>query len=275
MSQETVTSKDGTPIACWRSGEGPPLVLVHGTAADHGRWRPVLSAFEERFTVCTVDRRGRGGSGDSEDYALEREFEDVAAVVDSLGESVNLLGHSYGALCALEAALLASNVRQLVLYDPGIEVAGQEIYPHEVIERLEELLGAGDRDGVVATTMREVAGLPPETVEYMRSQPVWQARVDAAHTIPRELRAVKAYSLDPERFRDLGVPTLLLSGGDSPAALRKAAEAVDEVLPDSRIVVMQGQGHAAMDTGTDLFTTEVLRFLTSQSALQRADRARR
>jgi hypothetical protein len=92
----------------------------------------------------------------------------------------------------------------LVLYDPGIEVAGEEIYPPEVIERLEALLGAGDRDGVVATTMREVAGLPPETVEYMRSQPAWQARVGAAHTIPRELRAVKAYRFDPERFADLG-----------------------------------------------------------------------
>jgi pimeloyl-ACP methyl ester carboxylesterase len=261
MSQETVTSKDGTRIACWLSGEGPPLVLIHGTAADHGRWRPVLPAFEERFTVCAVDRRGRGGSGDSNGYAIEREFEDVAAVVGSLGEPVNLVGHSYGALCALEAALLARNVRKLVLYDPGIEVAGQEIYPHEVIERLEALLGAGDRDGVVATTMREVAGLPPETVEYMRSQPVWQARVDAAHTIPRELRAVKAYRLDPERFGDLGVPTLLLSGGDSPVALRKAAEAVDEMLSDSRLVVMPGHGHAAMDTGTDLFTTKVLRFL--------------
>jgi pimeloyl-ACP methyl ester carboxylesterase len=263
MSQESATSKDGTPIAYWRSGEGPPLVLVHGTAADHGRWSPVLPAFEERCTVYAVDRRGRGGSGDSDDYAIEREVEDMAAVVDSLGEPANLLGHSYGALCALEAALLTRNVRRLVLYDPGIEVVGEEIYPHEVIERLEVLLEAGDRDGVVATTMREVAGLPPEVVEYMRSQPVWQARVAAAHTIPRELRAVKAYRFDPERFRDLGVPTLLLSGGESPAALRKAGEAVDGALPDSRIVVMPGQGHAAMDTGTDLFTTEVLQFLES------------
>src|SRR5919112_6823061 len=261
MSQETGPSVDGTPIAYWRSGEGPPLVLVHGTAADHSRWASVLPAFEQRFTVYAIDRRGRGGSGDSNDYAVEREFEDVAAVVDSLGESAVLLGHSYGALCALETALLTRNVRKLVLYDPGIEVVGEEIYPHEVIERLEALLRARDRDGVVATTMREVAGLPLETVEYMRSQPVWQARVDAAHTIPRELRAVKAYRLDPERFGDLGVPTLLLSGGDSPAALRKAAEAVDEMLPDSRLVVMPGQGHAAMDTGTDLFTTKVLRFL--------------
>jgi pimeloyl-ACP methyl ester carboxylesterase len=261
MSQGTVTSIDGTPIAYLRRGEGPPLVLVHGTAADHSRWAPVLPAFKQRFTVYAIDRRGRGGSGDSEDYAIEREFEDVAEVVDSLGESVNLLGHSYGALCALEAALLTRNVRKLVLYDPGIEVAGEQIYPPEVIERLEALLGARDRDGVVATTMREVAGLPPETVEYMRSQPVWQARVDAAHTIPRELRAVKAYRLDAERFGDLGVPTLVLSGGDSPAALRKAGKDVDEALPNSRIVVMPGHGHAAMDTGTDLFTTKVLRFL--------------
>jgi pimeloyl-ACP methyl ester carboxylesterase len=261
MDLRKATSTDGTSIACWCSGDGPPLVLVHGTAADHSRWRPVLPAFEERFTVCAVDRRGRGDSGDSEDYAIEQEFEDVAAVVDSFGEPANVLGHSYGALCALEAALLTQNVRKLVLYDPGIEVAGEEIYAPDVIERLEALLEAGDRDGVVATTMREVAGLPPETVEYMRSQPAWQARLNAAHTIPRELRAIKAYSLDAERSGALGVPTLVLSGGDSPAALKKAAEVVDEVLPDSRIVVMPGQGHAAMDTGTDLFTTEVLRFL--------------
>ena len=153
----------------------------------------------------------------------------------------------------------------MVLYDPGIEVAGEEIYPPEVIERLEALLEVGDREGVVVTFMREVAGLPPETVEYMRSQPAWQALVAAAHTIPRELRAGKAYRLDPERFRDLGVPTLMLSGGESPAALRKAGEAVDGALPDCRIVVMTGHGHAAMDTGTELFTTEVLRCVEAPS----------
>ena len=126
------------------------------------------------------------------------------------------------------------------------------------------MLEAGDRDGVVATFMREVAGLPPEAVEYMRSQPAWQARMAAAHTIPRELRAVKAYRFDSQRFRELEVPTLVLSGDESPVALRKAAEAVDETLPDSRIVVMTGQGHAAMDTATDLFVSEVLSFLASE-----------
>jgi pimeloyl-ACP methyl ester carboxylesterase len=258
---DTITTEGGTPLAYWRSGKGPPLVMVHGTAADHSRWRPVLPALEEHFTVYAVDRRGRGGSGDSERYEIEREFEDVAAVVDSLGGPVNVLGHSYGGLVALEGALLTENVHKLVLYDPGIEVGGEEIHTHEVIERMEAMLEAGDRDGVIETTMREVAGLPPETVEYMRTLPVWQARADAAHTIPRELRAIKSYRFDPERFESLGTPTLLLSGGDSPAALRKAAVAVDGALSDSRLVVMEGQGHSAMDTGTDLFTAEVMRFL--------------
>jgi pimeloyl-ACP methyl ester carboxylesterase len=257
MAQERVTSSDGTPIASWRSGDGPPLVLVHGTSADHSRWAPVLPAFEQRHTVHAVDRRGRGASGDAEDYAIEREFEDVAAVVDSLGDPVILLGHSFGGLCALEAALLSGNIRILVLYEPASDA---ESHSPGVTERLEALLQAGDRDEVVATMAREVAGVSPEVVASTRSQPVWQARVAAAHTIPRELRAVGTYRFDPQRFRDLAVPTLLLSGGESPPGYRTAVEALDAALPDSRIVVLPGQGHVAMDTGTDLFTTEVLRF---------------
>lgn len=261
MTQERVTSSDGTPIASWRSGDGPPLVLVHGTSADHSRWAPVLPAFEQRYTVHAVDRRGRGASGDAEDYALEREFEDVAAVVDSLGEPVILLGHSHGGLCALEAALLSRDIRALVLYEPAAAMVNAELPPSDVIERLEALLEAGDRDEVVATMAAEVAGVPPEVLASARSQPVWQARVAAAHTIPRELGAVRAYRFDPQRFGGLGVPTLLLSGGESPLEQRTAVEAVDAALPDSRIVVLPGQGHVAMDTGTDLFTTEVLRFI--------------
>ena len=258
----TVQAADGTPIAYWRSGDGPPLLLVHGAAADHGRWRPVLPALEARFAVHALDRRGRGGSGDAATYAVEREFADVAAVIDALGAPVNVLGHSYGALCALEAALLTRNVRRLVLYEPPLAVAGP-IYPAGVVERLEALLAAGDRDGVVATTMREVAGLPAATVDHLRTLPAWQARVAAAHTIPRELRATDAYRFDPARFRGMDTPTLLLLGGESPAVFGAAAHVVAAALPDVRLVVLPGQGHAAMDTGTERFTTEVLRFLTA------------
>src|SRR3712207_301123 len=105
-----VISADGTPIGYERSGEGPPLVLVHGATSDRRRWAPILPALEKRFTVYAVDRRGRGASGDAQTYAIEREFEDIAAVVDAIGGPVDLIGHSYGALCVLEAATRSTNV---------------------------------------------------------------------------------------------------------------------------------------------------------------------
>ena len=124
---ETITSTDGTMIAYQRSGTGPPLVLVHGTTADHTRWTPVLPAFEQHFTVYGLDRRGRGGSGDAGQYAIEREFEDTVAVVNSIEEPIFLLGHSYGALCSLEAASRTAHLRKLILYEPPIPT-GIEIY---------------------------------------------------------------------------------------------------------------------------------------------------
>jgi pimeloyl-ACP methyl ester carboxylesterase len=247
----TVTSKDGTPIACWHTGQGPPLVLIHGTSADHTRWNPVLPAFEAHFTVYAVDRRGRGASGDSDKYAIEREFEDVAAVVDSIKEPVNLLGHSYGAICALEAALLTRNIRKLVLYEPPIPM-GVEIFSPGIIDRLQALLDSGDREGVVKTFMLEVARVPLQQVELLRSLPAWETRIAAAHTIPREERADRDYRFVQERFRKLSTATLLLLGGDSPPFFKAAINILNSVLPVAQIVVMPGQQHAAMDTGTAL-----------------------
>ena len=255
---EKVVSKDGTPIAAWRSGEGPPLVLVHGAAADHSRWAPALPALENRFTVLAVDRRGRGQSGDADEYAIEREYEDLAAVVESTGDGVNVLGHSYGGICALESALLTDRIRKLVLYEPPM---GFLASPPEVVHRLEALLEEGKRDELVAFFMREVAGLPPDQVELLRSLPAWEARLAVAHTIPREERASREYDFDPNRFREVDVPALFLGGGDSPPAFEAAGEALRDALPDCRVVVMPGQRHAAMDTGTELFTAEVLSFL--------------
>jgi pimeloyl-ACP methyl ester carboxylesterase len=257
-TRESVVSADGTPIAVWRSGEGTPLVLVHGTAADHSRWAPVLPALAAQFTVLSVDRRGRGGSGDAADYALEREFEDVTAVIEWAGTNVNLLGHSYGAVCSLEAALLTSRLRRLILYEPPL---GFLVSSPDVVTRLQELLAAGDRDELVAYFLREIAGLPPEQVELMRSMPTWQARIAAADTIPREESANRQYAFNPARFRALQVPTLFLLGGESPEPFKAAADAVQATLPDCRTVVMPGQRHAAMDTATDLFLKEVTRFL--------------
>jgi len=257
---QAITSSDGTTIAFERSGKGPPLVLVHGTTADHTRWKPLLPRLEAQFTVYAVDRRGRGGSGDAAGYAIEREFEDIAAVVDAISEPSFVLGHSYGAVCSLEASLLTRGVRKLVLYEPPIRTAGS-LYPEGTVERLEALLDAGDGDGVVSTFFREVVRAPDEELRMLRSLPNWPARVAAAHTIPREMRINDEYRFEPMRFSAMRVPTLLLLGGESPPKFKDAVEAVRAALPEARVAVMPGQQHTAMNTAPELFLREVLDFL--------------
>ncbi len=148
---------------------------------------------------------------------------DVAAVVDWAGEGVSVLGHSYGGVCALEACLLTDNMRRLVLYEPPL---GFLTSPPSVVQRLHELLEAGERDEVIAFFMQEVAGLTAEQVDAMRAMPAWEARLAVAHTIPREERANREYRFDPDRFRTVAVPTLFLEGGDSPEPFKQAGEAV-------------------------------------------------
>jgi predicted esterase len=158
-----VVSRDGTEIAYWTSGDGPPLVLVHGTTADHTRWAPVLKYLEPIVTVHTMDRRGRGGSGDAAEYDVVREFEDVAAVVDAVaetsGSAVNLLGHSFGGFCAFGAAMLTSNIRKLVLYE-GWPAPNPEAIPPALQERMDALLAEGERERVLEAFFREIVRMP-------------------------------------------------------------------------------------------------------------------
>ena len=258
---EKAISGDGTPIAYWRSGSGPGLVLVHGTTADHSRWETVLPLLEPHVTVYAIDRRGRGGSGDATDYSIEDEFGDVAAVVDAIGEPVDLLGHSYGALCALEASMRTAGVRRLVLYEPPLG----PVAPREFVNRLATLHAQGQREETV-TAVLEFIGMPPEQIELVKSLPSWPNRVAAAHTVVREFQAEEAYVFQPERFAALTVPTLLLVGTDSPPEILAAHDAVSAAVPDAGVVTLSGQGHVAMLTAPDLFAREVLRFLHASTA---------
>jgi pimeloyl-ACP methyl ester carboxylesterase len=260
---EEVLSADGTRIAYQQVGQGPPLVLVHGTGASAARWQRVMPALAERFTVFSVDRRGRGASGDSADYAIEREFEDIAALVAAQSEPVNLLGHSYGGICALEAARLVPNLRRLILYEPPIPVEGAGLFvaPSSTIERLEALLAAGDRAGVLTTFMREIVRMPADELDLFQASPFFPARMAAAHTLPREVRAHGTYRFQPETFRDFQVPTRLLRGGDSPAYFRDAIELVAASLPQAEVALLPGQQHIAMDTAPELFVGAVREFL--------------
>ena len=147
---EKVLSRDGTSIAYHSSGTGAPLVLVHGTGGTSQRWAPVLPLLEKHFAVYAMDRRGRGESGDgASPYSAQREFEDVAAVVDAIGTGVHLFGHSYGAVCALEASLLTDRIDRLILYEPPIPLPGPRDEDDGVLKKLEDLLAAGERAAVL------------------------------------------------------------------------------------------------------------------------------
>lgn len=261
MNMETVTSADGTSIAYERTGSGPPLVLVHGSTADHTRWEPILSTLQERFTVYALDRRGRGESGDAREYAIEREIEDIAAVVDSIDEPVVLLGHSYGGICALEAALRTDNVERLVLYEPPLPVGDHDPDSEPVLVEMESLIDDGEREEALVRFLRDIAGVPPTELDALRSAPNWLDRVKAVHTVLREERARKTYVFEGSRFSQLTTPTLLLLGSETAALHRDATAALDDALPDSHVVVLEGQAHAAMNTAPELFADELLAFI--------------
>jgi pimeloyl-ACP methyl ester carboxylesterase len=261
-----VTSADGTQIAYWGSGTGPPLVVVHGAIADHTRWRPILPPLEPHATVHAIDRRGRGGSGDHPDYALTREFEDVAAVVDwvaeTTGSAVDVYGHSYGGLCVFGAATLTSNIRRLVLYEgwPAVD-PDRYALPRDVEERLEALLAEGNPEAVVETTLRDIVHAPEHEITALRGQPSWPSRVAAAHTVIREIHAMADAPLDPEQAATITAPTLLLTGSESSDLSTADIAAMARALPDARVQVIEGQHHVADVMAPGDFARRVVRFL--------------
>lgn len=255
-----VTSKDGTTIGFWKSGSGPPLLLIHGTTADHRRWSGILPGLEQHFTVYAMDRRGRGESSDAPEYSIIREAEDVATVLDHIGEPVFVLGHSYGAVCALESALLTNKIRRLVLYEPPIPT-GVPMYPANLPDRMQVLIDRDSLEAALELFMREVVRMPDYELEKYRQLPMWEVRIKLAPTIPREIAIDRSYQFDPKRFSHYQVPMLLLLGGDSPDLFRRATAVLDSALTNSTVVTLPGQQHIAMDTNPELFVGEVLKFL--------------
>ncbi len=255
-----VISKDGTEIGFIKRGNGPPLVLVHGTTADHSRWNPIIPYFENQFTIYAVDRRGRGMSGDSPDYSLFKDAEDIAAVVESINEAVFILGHSHGALASLEAALLTDNIKRLILYEPPIPL-GTPPYPPGVPEKMQALIDSSNSEAALEVMFREIVKMPDYEFEKYRKLSVYKTRIGLAPTIPREITIHRTYSFEPAKFADLNIPVMLLLGGNSPDLFKKAIQVLDAALPNSTVVVLSGQQHIAMDTDTEMFVNEVKKFL--------------
>jgi pimeloyl-ACP methyl ester carboxylesterase len=276
-----VESADGTPIAWWKAERPvdrqapettrPALVLVHGATADHTAFRAVAPRLALQRRVISIDRRGRGASGDHQPYAIEREYEDVAAVVDwlsaSTGRPVDVLGHSFGGRCGLGAARLTANLRRLVVYEGAPAPRGQAFQDTDLLARLDGLAAQGDLDGLMAAFMAEVVGLSAAEVQAYRQAPTWPLRAAAAPTAIRELRAEAGRDAGAERFAEIRVPVLQLVGGDSPPIFTTGTAELNAVLPNGRQVVLAGEKHAAHHTSPALFVAAVEGFLDERDTI--------
>lgn len=261
----TVRSADGTPIALFTSGTGPPLVLVHGAAADHTTFRVVGPLLATRFTIHAIDRRGRGASGDTAPYAIEREFEDVAAVASAVARvsdgPVDVFGHSYGGRCALGAALLTRDIGRVISYEGSPAPPGERYGDAALAAELAVLAGAGRNETLIERFLTRVVGMTAEELDRYRADPIWPRRVAAAATIARELAVESGKEAGLERLGDVRQPVLQVLGGDSRREFGVATAALDDRLGAGSIVVIAGAKHAAHHTHPDAVVEALTAFL--------------
>lgn len=248
-----VESADGTPIACRASGSGDPLVLVHGTATSSADWAFALPFLRERFTVVTMDRRGRGRSGDAASHSIAREAEDIAAVLDAVGAEL-LVAHSYGALCAMELAASGRDLRRLLLYEPPIAVRAERA------EALSAMVDAGDLEGALSSFLLG-AGTPREQFDLIRHSPAWPVLLDTVPTVPRELRAAAAWR---HPLRTVDVATAFVLGADTRGgAFLEGLDGLRARFPGSRLELIAGQQHTAHVFAAEAFADLVTGFCAS------------
>lgn len=257
-----VTAPDGVRLACDVRGEGPPLVMVHGAGSARWSFDLVRAHIEDRFTVWALDRRGRGDSEDGDGYSLEREFEDVEAVVFEAGgglPDVFLFGHSYGALVAAGAATRVGRLEGLVLYEPPM---GGVLEDEAWIGRYEARIAAGERAEAVRAFMRDVGGYREEEIDTLERTPLWEARLEIAPTAVRELRAEQEFELDSIGLRWLDrMRCVLLLGSESPDWARRSTDAFAAAIPGAEVRVLDGHGHGANLSGPELVAAELQRLL--------------
>ena len=255
-----VMSSDGTPLAVECSGTGPSIVIVHGGTGDRTRWTPLFPLLASQFRVCAMDRRAHGESGDSGAYSLAREVADVVAVVNAQPGPVFVVGHSFGGVLALEAALQTEKITKLALYEPPILAADHSA----ALERMETMIAAGDRDQALVTFMRDIVNISTAEIAMMRMRPSWPGLLASVETSIRQDRALSKYRFDEKRVRALLVPTLLLAGSRSTSPeLRRSLDALRRSLPRATLYVFEGQEHNAMDTAQQEFAVTLASFAAS------------
>jgi pimeloyl-ACP methyl ester carboxylesterase len=262
----TITSKDGTTIGFETVGEGLPLVIVGGALNDrHAAETQAGLLAAANFSVIIYDRRGRGDSGDTPPYAVEREVEDLEALVEEAGGTAFALGHSSGAVLALEAATATPGITKLVLYEPPFIVDdSRPPLPDDYVQHLDELVANGHRDQAVEYFMTVGVGVPAEAIASMKDSPFWPSLEAIAHTLSYDGRIMgdnmAGKPLPSDRWSTVTSPALVIDGGASPPSLRNAVEALVDVLPNARRLTLEGQTH---DVDPTVLTPVLVEFLTS------------
>lgn len=243
---KTIISKDGTPIAFDQSGQGPALILVAGALTTRAAWPPLAAHLAPHFSVFAYDRRGRGESGDRAPYTVEREVEDLEALITEAGGSAFVFGHSSGAALALEAAIkLGGTIKKLALYEaPYNDDSEAQRAWRTYIQQLTEMLAADRRGDAVALFMA-VVGTTAEGIEAMRHAPTWPQLEAIAPTLAYDHTAIlgKDGSVPIERVAHVRVPTLVMNGGASYPFMFETARTLSKAIPHAQLRILEGQGH--------------------------------
>ncbi|WP_394770399.1 alpha/beta fold hydrolase [Lacisediminihabitans sp.] len=237
---ESAQSADGTTIAFDRLGAGPAVVVVGGAMNTRLSPYPLATMLADRFTVISYDRRGRGESGDGSAYSVDREVDDLAAMVAAAGGRASVYGHSSGGILALEAAARGVPVEKVAVYEPPYTFDPDA--PAQGDPGVTGALDAGDPDGAVRAFMR-LTGMDDGTIEGMSHAPFWAGLVAIAHTLPYDLALSGDGRVPGDRLSAVAAPTLVMDGGASPAWAARAAEALLGAIPDATRVTLAGQNH--------------------------------
>jgi pimeloyl-ACP methyl ester carboxylesterase len=245
---ETVPSADGTTVAFERQGNGPPLVLVLGAFCDRNSPKTLAERLAPNFEVYRYDRRGRGDSGDTFPYAVDREVEDLQAVTRAAGGQPYVFGHSSGAILALEAAAQSVAMARLAVYEPPfIDDGSRERHAPDLAARLAGLTAAGRAEDAVDAFLTEAIGVPEATLALVHDQPSWPGMVALAHTLPYDVVLANNQSMPVGRLSRIRVPTLLMAGGASAPWARHAIDEVAREVPGAETLILEGETHGVRD----------------------------
>lgn len=236
-------SKDGTRIAFEKVGTGPALVIVGGALSERDGGKPLVGALKDRFTIYTYDRRGRGQSSDTSPYAVDREIEDLDALIEQAGNEAFLYGVSSGAALALQGAakLGPARVPKLALYEPPYGQGEREF--HEQKERINQLVQTG-KPGDAAAFFFSAIGTPPQVLEDMKGSPRWEGIQKIDFTLAYDY-AVLGNGTVPDTVKQIRVPTLVMDGEKSMAFMHPTADRIAALIPTAQRKTVKGQTHQA------------------------------